>query len=250
MMAQPAATTVITAPSAEAVGREAAARIAGALRAALGTSGRATLALSGGSTPRTAYALLADEAGIDWAAVDVFWVDERAVSPDDERSNYRWAREALLARVPLLPQHVHRMRAEDGDLEARAADYERALRERVELDGDGVPSFDAMVLGVGDDGHTASLFPGETAVEVRDRLVVAVPARGSREARLTLTPLVIEHASSVFVLATGPAKTRALQRAWAETGSPGETPARLVSRCRGAVTWLVDAAAAGAQPAR
>jgi 6-phosphogluconolactonase len=227
------------------VATEAATRIARILRNAVGKSGRAAIALSGGNTPRDAYALLAKESGVDWSKVNVFWVDERAVPPTDDRSNYRWAKATLLDPAGIAAANVHRMPAEAADRDAAARDYEKAIREDVELDGDGIPAFDVVVLGVGDDGHTASLFPGETTVDIHDRLVAAVAASGAREARLTLTAPALEHARQIFILAVGAAKRPALERVWAAQGNIHETPARVVRGCRGAVTWLIDKAAGG-----
>jgi len=171
---------------ADHVAREASARIARVLRDAIGLFGQATIALSGGNTPRAAYALLAKES-LDWAKVEVFWVDERAVSPTDERSNYRWAKAALLDSAPVLPARVHRMPADSADLDGAARAYEALIRAKVAQVGP-LPGFDVVVLGIGDDGHTASMFPGEPTVDITDRLVVAVPAAPPKhEARLTLT---------------------------------------------------------------
>jgi 6-phosphogluconolactonase len=203
------------------------------------------VALSGGSTPRDAYALLAREANIGWHNVDVFWIDERAVPPDDDRSNYRWAKATLLDTAAISPERVHRMHAEAADLEAAARDYERIVRERVPADEQGVPAFDIIVLGVGEDGHTASLFPGEGTVDVLDHFVASVPPLGAREARLTVTAPVIEHARHVCVLATGTAKRPALERVWSTQGDPRQTPARVILRCRGLITWIIDRAAGG-----
>jgi 6-phosphogluconolactonase len=227
------------------VAQEAGRRLARALRNAIGKNGRAAVALSGGNTPRDAYTRLAAESGIDWTKVDVFWVDERAVPPTDDRSNYRWAKATLVDRAGIAADRVHRMPADAPDLEAAARDYERIIRERVELDGDGIPAFDAVVLGVGEDGHTASLFPGESTVDVHDRLVAAVPAGPGREARLTLTAPAVEHARQLFILAVGASKRPALERVWSAQGNVHETPARVVRGCRGAVTWLIDKAAGG-----
>jgi 6-phosphogluconolactonase len=227
------------------VAREAATRIARALRAAVAKSGRAAIALSGGNTPRDAYTLLAKESGLDWTKVNVFWVDERAVPPTDDRSNYRWAKSTLLDPAGIAPARVHRMPADGPDPDAAARAYEAAIREDVELDGDGIPAFDVVVLGVGDDGHTASLFPGDPAVDIQDRLVASVEARGAREARMTLTPPAIEHARHLFILAVGAAKRPPLERVWSAQGNVHETPARIVRGCRGAVTWLIDKAAGG-----
>jgi 6-phosphogluconolactonase len=237
---------LVASRNAQDVAREAATRMARALRNAVGRNGRAALALSGGNTPRDAYALLAAESGLDWTKVSLYWVDERAVPPTDDRSNYRWAKSTLIDRAGIAADHVFRMPADAADLDAAARDYERSIRDHVELDGDGIPAFDVVVLGVGEDGHTASLFPGETTVDVSDRLVVAVKAGPGREARLTLTATTIEHGRNLFILAVGAGKRPALERVWAAQGDVHATPARVVRGCRGAVTWLIDQAAGGA----
>jgi 6-phosphogluconolactonase len=227
------------------VSAESAVRIARSLRAAIARSGRASLALSGGSTPRDTYSLLARESGLDWTRVHVFWVDERAVPPTEDRSNYRWAKATLLDGAGIAPDNVHRMVAESSDLAGSARDYESTIRRFVELDGDGIPSLDAVVLGIGDDGHTASLFPGEGTVDVRDRLVAAVPKGSGHEARLTLTTTALEHARQLFIIVVGSSKRPALERVWSAQGNVHETPARVVRGCRGIVTWIIDKAAGG-----
>src|ERR1700729_2313619 len=146
---------LVTKADGASVARDAATRMAGAIRAALQTRGRAVVALSGGNTPRDAYAALAREPGLDWTKIDVFWVDERAVPPTDDRSNYRWAKATLLDAAPIPPEQVHRMPADAPDLQAAARSYEATIADSVERDADGVPAFDVIVLGVGDDGHTA-----------------------------------------------------------------------------------------------
>ncbi|MDP9036720.1 MAG: 6-phosphogluconolactonase [Myxococcota bacterium] len=227
------------------VARESARRIARAIRDGQAGRAPACLALSGGNTPRPAYSLLAREPGIDWTRVEVFWVDERAVPPTDDRSNFRWASTTLLEPAGVPAHRVHRMRADAPDAEGVAREYEQLLRDRVQPDADGIPAFDAMVLGIGDDGHTASLFPHDPSVEVIDRLVVPVPARGAREARLTLTTPVIEHARHVFLIAVGANKLAALESVWAAQGEVARTPARIVRGCRGSLTWIIDKSAGG-----
>jgi 6-phosphogluconolactonase len=236
---------LVAAADAQEVAKEAAARIARALQNAIAKRGRAGLALSGGTTPRDAYALLAREPAVDWARVNVFWIDERAVPPTDLRSNYRWAKATLLdpARVP--SERVHRMNAEAPELDGAARDYERLIREWVEPDADGVPAFDASVLGVGEDGHTASLFPGDPSIDVVDRLVISVAANQKREARLTVTTPIIEHSRCLFILAVGAAKREPLERVWATQGDVHQTPARVVRGCRGTITWIIDRVAGG-----
>jgi 6-phosphogluconolactonase len=236
---------LVAAPDATQVAREASARMARALQNALARGGHASLALSGGNTPREAYALLAREPGLDWTRVDVFWVDERAVSPADDRSNYRWAKATLLDAAGVPAAHVHRMEAEAADPEAAARAYDRLIRDRVAPGPSGVPALDLVVLGVGDDGHTASLFPGEATVDIADRLVAAVPAKGAREARMTLTPLAIEQARAVVVIAVGSNKHEPLERVWAVQGDLRQTPSRIIRSCTGTVTWIIDQAAGG-----
>jgi 6-phosphogluconolactonase len=238
---------LVVARDASGVAGEAGARIAAALQRAIAANGSATLALSGGNTPRDAYALLARDSAIDWSKVSLFWVDERAVAPTDDRSNFRWAKATLLDPAGIAPHQVHRMPAESPDGAAAAREYERTVRAQVSPDAAGVPAFDVLVMGVGDDGHTASLFPGEPTVDVVDRLVVAVPAGMGREARLSLTATAIEHARHVFVLAVGAGKRAALERVWSLEGDLRATPARVIRRCLGAVVWIVDPPAAGSQ---
>jgi 6-phosphogluconolactonase len=226
----------------EGLASEAASRLGRSLREALSRKGSASLALSGGETPRPAYGKLARERGLDWTKIDVYWIDERAVSPDDDRSNYKWGKASLLDHVPIPAERVHRMPGEAKDLDAAAREYEALLRSTLPTGG-----FDVAVLGIGDDGHTASLFPGEQGVEETQRWVISVPAAPAkrREARLTVTAPVIEASGAVFVLAAGAGKHEPLQRAWSTAGSLGETPARVTRGVRGALTWIIDKAAGG-----
>jgi len=228
----------------EDVAREASTRIAKALRDAITARGSATIALSGGETPKAAYARLATE-DVDWSKVSVFWVDERAVGPTDDHSNYKWAKETLLDPAKIPSGNVHRMPADQSDLEAAAREYEELVKTHVRPGQAGVPSFDVVVLGVGDDGHTASLFPGQKTVEITDRYVVAVGETPGREPRLTITAPVIEQARAAFVLAVGAKKTPALERVWAVAGSSVDTPARVIRGVRGAIQWIIDKAAGG-----
>ncbi len=226
----------------DAVTHESSTRIARALREAIARHGSVSFALSGGETPRPTYERLAREPGIDWSKVDVFWIDERAVPPSSDRSNYRWAKSTLLDHAPIPPASVHRMVGEAADLDVAAHDYENVLRASLRTGG-----FDVAVMGIGDDGHTASLFPGESGLEVADRLVISVPAAPAqkREARLTVTVPVIEACGSVFVLVVGKEKHAPLERAWSASGSTSETPARVMRGVRGSLTWIIDRAAGG-----
>ena len=229
---------------------EAATRLAKALRECILQRGMVSLALSGGNTPRPAYEKLARETGIDWGKVSVFWIDERAVPPTSPRSNYRLAKETLLDPAGVPASNIYRMVGEAPDLDQAARAYEAMIRRF--LVGTKVfpresPSFDVAVLGIGDDGHTASLFPGEASVDVRDRLVIAVPeaAEKGREARITVTAPVIENIETAFVLVAGQSKHRPLERIWSVVGKPQETPARVLRDVRGSLYWIVDKAAGG-----
>jgi 6-phosphogluconolactonase len=235
---------LIATPNVADVAREAAARMARAVLEALAERGSATIALSGGSSPFAAYRLLAGQP-IDWGKVQIYQVDERAVPLDSDRSNFSNVKKALVdpARIPAA--NVHRMRGDDPDLARAAADNEAELRDNVAQKVAGIPALDLVVLGIGDDGHTASLFPGEDTVNVTDRLVAVVRATEKREARLTLTAPVLENAKNTVVIAYGAAKHEPLERIWATSGDLRQTPARIIRGFRGTVTWVIDRAAGG-----
>jgi len=236
--------SLVALPDGEAVAREAANRLGNCIRNAIDTHGYATVALSGGSTPWPAYAALAENTRIDWGKVEFFFVDERAVAPDSPRSNYRMAKEMLFDRVPIPAERIHRMHGEALDLAAAAREYDLEIRSRLRWSESGMAEFDVGVFGIGDDGHTASLFPGEPTVDVTDRLCVEVPAAGKREARLTLTAPVIEQMRAALVLAVGKNKQEPLERVWAASGDVHVTPARYLREVR-SVTWLIDKSAGG-----
>lgn len=224
--------------------REACGRMTKSIQDAIRDRGMATIALSGGSSPLEAYGLLAKET-IAWSKVHVYWVDERAVPPAHERSNYFQAKKALLDPAGVPDANIHRMRGEASDLATAAMDYEAELRDTVKSKLGGLPSLDLQVLGIGNDGHTASLFPGERTVHVTDKLVAAVPAKTDREARLTLTAPVLENARSSVVIVLGRDKHPALERIWATHGEIDETPGRVIRNLRGSICWVIDRAAGG-----
>ncbi len=236
---------LIAVPSAEDVAREASARIAKTLREAIKARGKATIALSGGDTPKKTYQNLADEVDLEWGSIEFFFVDERACPPTDDRSNFRWAKSCLFDRAKIAERMIHRMHADEPDLENAAREYEEVIKSRVPAGQGGVPSFDAMVLGVGDDGHTASLFPGQATVDIADRYVVAVGKTEGREMRLTITAPLIEQTRAAFVLAVGAKKTAALERVWSVSGPLRDTPARVIRNVRGSIHWIIDKAAGG-----
>jgi 6-phosphogluconolactonase len=224
----------------------AAAAVAEVVRRAVAARSRCTLALSGGSTPRLLHRHLAAASVADdvaWDRVDVFWGDERAVPPDHPESNYGMARETLLDPLGIAPSRVHRMRGESADLEQAAREYERDLREAVSDEAGGMPVLDLVLLGLGTDAHTASLFPGTAALEVTDRAVVSqvVPRVGGR---LTLTFPVLLVARAVLVLVAGEAKATALRAALRAEPDPRRWPAQRLREAGERVTWCVDRTAA------
>jgi 6-phosphogluconolactonase len=235
---------VLVFDDAGSVARAAAARVAEVARESTGARGLFTVALSGGSTPRGVYELLAGEEfreGIDWPNVHVFFGDERMVPADRAESNYRMANEALLARVPIPPENVHRIDGV-GDAAANASAYESEMRG---LFGDAEwPRLDHVLLGMGDDGHTASLFPG-TGVLKEGRLWVApnwVEKLGAW--RVTLTAPAINAARHVTFLVTGAAKAGRLREVLKGEHEPSRLPSQLIRPHDGTLEWFVDRAAA------
>lgn len=226
--------SIVVVTDAARLGSTAAEAVRALAAAAIAARGRFRVALAGGSTPRALYPHMVT--GIDWTRSDIFFGDERAVPPDDPQSNYRMARETLLdpARVPAA--NVFRWRAEAADLDAAARDYERALRAPGQP-----PWLDLALLGLGPDGHTASLFPGTAALAVEDRLAVAVAVPALATRRLTLTYPALLGATHVIFLAAGREKRAAL----ADALRPGSTlpAARIIHRPTG-VSILCDAEAA------
>lgn len=225
------------------VSRRAAEAVAGAINDAVQTAGTCSIVLAGGNTPRTLYRLLASEwrPRIPWANVQVFWGDERYVPPEDARSNYRMAKEALLDHVPCPPANIHRMPTHWASADAAARDYERTLRNHFVGEW---PQFDLVLLGLGDDGHTASLFPGSLALAERTRWVVAVRAPVEPHVRLTLTLPALTRARAAFVVAAGAAKAEALQHVLEGAGDWIKYPAAGVRLAKGPVIWWVDREAA------
>lgn len=207
--------------------------------------GRFTLALSGGTTPRALYQLLAQRpyaTAIDWTATQVFWSDERCVPHDHAESNYRMAREALLDLVPLPSANIHRMRGEMGVPQQAAQEY------RAELQGvfgkGGLPRFDLLLLGLGEEGHTASIFPGVNVPSDPETLAAAVYVPKMNAWRLTLTVPVLNAAAHVLFLVAGAAKRDAL-RALVQGPRSLDLPAQRVVPARGNLTIVADEAAAG-----
>lgn len=221
-------------------------RVVARAREAIAARGRFALALAGGSTPRSLYQLLATPrfaARIAWPGVHVFWCDERCVSPHDPESNYRMARETLLDHVPLPPANVHRILGEDEPARA-AASYEELLRDFFGAQ-ENLPSrgFDLALLGMGADGHTASLFPGNTAARETSRWVMASRGPQPESWRVTLTPVLLNAAEDVTFIVAGAHKAERLREVLEDRLSD-PLPAQWVQPRSGALHWMVDAAAA------
>ena len=216
--------------SAQTLPSLAAARIAQVLERAVAHGGCACVALAGGNTPRSVYRRLAQARQLPRGQLEIYFGDERAVPPNDPQSNYRMARETLLDTLSIPPAQIHRIVAERTDLEAAADDYAARLPDRLDL----------IILGIGEDGHTASLFPGSPALDERARKVVAVDAPKPPCRRLTVTPPVIAAARVRIVLASGAGKSNAVARALEGSEDINGCPAQLAR----AGIWIMDHAAA------
>ena len=209
------------------------------------THGRFTIALSGGTTPKKLYGLLGDEpyrSQIDWTHVDIFWSDERCVPADSEDSNYRLAQQVLLSKIPLGASQIHRMPADEADREAAAAAYTNEMRRVFATDG--IPGFDLIQLGMGPEGHTASLFPHQPSLHEQQRLVMPVIVPKPPPPRLTFTPPILNAAHNVLFLVAGSDKADAVQAVLEGEYNPDEYPAQIVRPVHGEVVWMLDQGAA------
>jgi 6-phosphogluconolactonase len=238
-------------PTPDAVAEAAADRIVAAARNAIRRRGTFRIALAGGSTPRPVYALLVAPprvAAVDWSRVEFFWDDERSVPPDHPESNYGVARGLLLDRLPGVKKGaIHRMSAEAPDRERKAQDYQAEIARAFGIAPGAAhpPAFDLVWLGMGRDGHAASLFPGSTALEERRRWVVATWAPAPAAWRMTLTLPIINAARSVLFVVTGADKAAPL--ASMRSGSRDLPASRIATR---RTLWLVDEQTAGPSPDR
>lgn len=242
---------VLVCSDAAEVARAAARRFVDWAWQAIAREGKFQVALSGGSTPREMYRLLATQefrTQIDWPRVHFFWGDERAVPPDDADSNYGLARRELLLRVPIPSENVHRMEAEVVPIGRAAHSYEAVLRQSLELDDRGFPVFHLVLLGLGDDGHTASLFPGARLLRETSRWVSTPTMDKLGTRRMTLTLPVIEAARRILFLVTGSPKAAILRVVLCGRADRG-LPAQLARPRHGDRIFLVDQAAAKLLPA-
>jgi len=212
---------------------------------AVAQRGRFTIALSGGSTPKSLYTLIAANASatLPWQQMFFFWGDERHVPPEDADSNYRMTQEALLSKIPTPPGNIFRIPAENPDAAAAAEAYEHTLRKFFSLAAGEFPHFDLVLLGMGPDGHTASLFPETAALQEKSRLVVANWVEKMKAYRITLTLPVLNAARCVAFLVSGADKAAVLKEVL-EGSAPGEKyPSKLVRPTNGKLIWFLDRAA-------
>ena len=246
-MTEPERGDLVILPDPAALAEEVARRFVELAQAAVADHGRFTVALSGGSTPRALYQLLAQpplSEAVDWANVHVYWGDERMVPPDDPESSYRMARETLLAHVPIPAANIYPAPTVGGTAEAAASAYQETLTATF---GSGSPRFDLILLGIGPDGHTASLFPGQPEVVRPSNALVAAVHNAPKPppARITFTYELINAAANVLFVVSGDDKAAALREVLRGPADPARLPAQGVRPKNGALVWLVDAAVGG-----
>jgi 6-phosphogluconolactonase len=243
-MSSPADIRILTTP--QELSEAAAEEVLRAAKEAVAQRGRFTIALSGGSTPKNLFNLLATNARnvLPWDRTFFFWGDERHVPPTDPDSNYRMAEEAMLSKIPVAAGNVFRISAENPDAAAAAESYEQTLRKFFQLEPGQFPIFDLILLGMGPDGHTASLFPNSPGLQEKSRLVIANWVDKLKTSRLTLTLPVLNAARCVAFLVSGTDKAAVLKTVL-EDDVPGEQyPSKLVHPKDGRLIWLLDRAAA------
>ncbi|HYK85050.1 MAG TPA: 6-phosphogluconolactonase [Ktedonobacteraceae bacterium] len=237
---------VVIYPDTNTLSHEAAQYIVRLANEAIVSHGRFSIALSGGSTPRVLYGLLGDEPyrnQINWSQVEIFWSDERCVPPDSSDSNYQLAQEVLFSKLSISASQIHRMPADKPDRDAASLEYTQEMQRAFGTDG--IPSFDLLQLGMGPEGHTASLFPHQPSLHEQQRLVMPVNVPKPPPPRLTFTPPLLNAAKHVLFHVTGSDKADAVQAVLEGGYQPEEYPAQIVRPPHGDVTWMLDTAAAG-----
>ncbi|MGB8474487.1 MAG: 6-phosphogluconolactonase [Candidatus Acidiferrum sp.] len=234
-------------PDAAAIARQAAERLVEIALAAVRQKGAFNLVLSGGSTPKALHGLLVNDplfrSQVPWDKMHVFFGDERHVRPDDPQSNYRMALETLISKSPLKPEQIHRIKAEYPLAEDAAKEYEQEIRKHFKLTDGEFPHFDLVLLGMGSEGHTASLFPGTKALHENRRIVVHNWVGKVLMDRITLTAPAINNAAHILFMVTGADKCFALTAVLERVFEPEQLPAQLIQPVNGTLLWLVDAAA-------
>ncbi len=233
-------------PTRIAAAHAAAAQFVATAEKAMTARGRFTVALAGGNTPRDVYRLLAsDEYApmVDWQHAQVFWGDERVVSLNDPDNNGRMARDTLLNYVPIPVDNIHRIQSQLAPEEA-AQDYDQTLRAYFTARGLQEPRFDLVLLGMGAEGHTASLFPHSPILKERKRWVAATFVEEKQTWRITLTPVALNAASKIIFMVVGEEKAQALQQVLSEPKQPDLYPAQIIDPPQGQVLWITDKPAA------
>ena len=236
-------------PDTNAIARRAAEKIIEAAAVAVKEKGVFTISLAGGSTPKTLYNLLATDpvfrSQMPWDKTQFFFGDERHVPPDDSESNFRMASESMLSKVSLKPEQVIRIKAEYPDAEKSAKEYEQTLRAWFKLSDGQLPRFDVLLLGMGDEGHTLSLFPGTKALHDNGRLVMSNWIGKLYTERVTITAPVANHSALVIFMVTKADKALALKAVLEGPYEPEQLPSQLIRPTNGKLLWLVDTTAAG-----
>jgi 6-phosphogluconolactonase len=246
-MMETASREVVILPDAAAITRRAAEEFLKSASEAVAQKGSFTVALAGGSTPRALYALLIDDSSyrskLSWGKMHFFFGDERHVPPDSPESNFRMANEALFAKGSVQPEQITRIKGEYADTEKAALEYEQALRAYFKLKEGEYPRFDLVLLGMGDEGHTLSLFPGTRALHAGNRIVVRNWIGKLFTERITLTAPAANQANRMIFLVTRADKALALKAVLEGPYEPEQLPAQLMQPVNGKLLWLVDQAA-------
>jgi 6-phosphogluconolactonase len=246
-MTEPAAREVLILPDAAAVTRRAAEEFLNSASEAVSQKGSFTVSLSGGSTPKALYALVSDDPALrskmPWGKMHFFFGDERHVPPDSPDSNFRMAEEALFSKGLVNPEQITRIKGEYADAEKAALEYEQALRAYFKLKDGEYPRFDLVLLGMGEEGHTLSLFPGTRALHAANRIVVRNWVGKLFTERITLTAPAANGANRMIFLVTRADKALALKAVLEGPYEPEQLPAQLIQPVNGKLLWLVDQAA-------
>src|SRR5580704_10062182 len=234
-------------PDAAAIARRSAEEFVKTANAAVASRGVFTVALARGSTPKALYGLVADDPGfsarVPWVKLRLFFGDDRHLPPDNKDSNYNMAREAMFSKAPLKPEQIMRIKGEEADTEKAALEYEQTLRAYFQLKEGELPRFDLVLLGMGDEGHTLSLFPGTKGLQPGNRLVVRNWVGKLYTERITLTAPVVNQARQVIFAVTKADKALALKAVLEGPYEPEQLPSQLMQPESGTVLWLVDSAA-------
>jgi 6-phosphogluconolactonase len=227
-----------------AIARRAAEKFIELAKSAVKRKGSFTVALSGGSTPKLLYSLLATDAGlraqVPWDKMQLFFGDERHVGPDDPQSNFKMASETMITKAPLKPEQVHRMKGEYPDAEQAAKEYEQDLRAHFRLKEAELPRLDLVLAGMGEEGHTLSLFPGTKALHAQGRAVVHNWIGKLYTERITMTAAAANNAEMILFMVAGKEKALALKAVLEGPYEPDQLPAQLLQPTNGKLLWLVD----------